>query len=55
MLKNYFKSGMMLLAASAIAASASAGDFVDVSRKYMKDLNWYTSGWQGYVATLPTA
>lgn len=52
MLKNYFKSGMMLLAASAIAASASAGDFVDVSRKYMKDLNWYTSGWQGYVGNV---
>ena len=52
MLKNYFKSGMMLLAASAIAVSASAGDFVDVAHKYMKDLNWYSSGWQGSIGNV---
>ena len=47
MFKNYFKRGALMLGAAAVAASAYAGGYVDVSRHYMKDLNYYMGGWQG--------
>lgn len=49
MFKNYFKRGALMLGAAAVAASAYAGGYVDVSRHYMKDLNYYMGGWQGYI------
>lgn len=49
MFKNYFKRGALMLGAAAVAASAYAGGYVDVSRHYMKDLNYYMGGWQGFV------
>lgn len=49
MQKNYFKRSALMLGAAAVAASAYAGAYVDVSRHYMKDLNYYMGGWQGCI------
>lgn len=48
MLHNYFKRGTLLLGAAAVAAAASAGDYVDVTRHYITDPT-YMPGWQGFV------
>lgn len=50
MFKNYLKRGALMLGAAAVAASAYAGGYVDVSRHYMKDLNYYMGGWQGFIS-----
>lgn len=51
MLKNYFKRSAMLLGAAAVAASAYAGAYVDVTQDYIKDAA-FTPGWRGYIGSI---
>lgn len=51
MLKNYMKRSAMLLGAAAVAASAYAGAYVDVTRQYLQDPT-FIPGWQGYIAAV---
>ncbi len=51
MVKNYMKRSLMLLGASAVVFGASAGSFVDVTNKYLKE-PCYMPGWQGVISSV---
>lgn len=51
MKKNYLFRGMMLLGAAALATSAYAGAYVDVTAKYIQEPT-FTPGWRGFIGNV---